>query len=151
MFPTGSVVLNVNYQTGNHLRLGLGVDGFYDGVYNGDTHFKRTYLLTDELENKFRVGVSLQPELIFGRIQAGIHLGLYVYNPLKNLEPYDDAKNGLLSKPLIYNYNIEEEDGWFYTRASFKYAITKHWFLSLGLKTHLQKAEFIEWGTGFRL
>ena len=43
--------------------------------------------ITDELENKFRVGVSLQPELIFGRIQAGIHLGLYVYNPLKNLEP----------------------------------------------------------------
>ena len=31
------------------------------------------------------------------------------------------------------------------------YAITKHWFLSLGLKTHMQKAEFIEWGTGFRL
>lgn len=151
MFPTGSVALNVHYQTGNHVRLGLGVDGFYDGVYNGDTHFKRTYLLTDELKNKFRVGVSLQPELVFGRIQAGIHLGLYVFNPLKNLEPYEDAKNGLLSKPLIYKYNIEEEDGWFYTRASFKYALTKHWFLSLGLKTHMQKAEFIEWGTGFRL
>lgn len=151
MFPTGSVALNLNYQTGNHLRLALGVDGFYDGVYNGNTHFKRTYLLTDELKNKFRVGVSLQPELVFGRIQAGMHFGLYLYNPLKNLEPYNDAKNGLLSKPLIYKYNIEKEDGWFYTRASLKYAITKHWFLSLGLKTHLQKAEFIEWGTGFRL
>ncbi|MBN2764845.1 MAG: acyloxyacyl hydrolase [Paludibacteraceae bacterium] len=151
MFPAGSVVLNMNYQTGNHIRIGVGVDAFYDGVYNGDTHFKRTYLFADELKNKFRVGVSLQPELVFGRVQAGIHLGMYLYNPLRNLEPYEDAKNGLLNKPLIYKYNIEAEDGWFYTRASFKYAITKHWFLSLGLKTHLQKAEFIEWGTGFRL
>ena len=69
----------------------------------------------------------------------------------KNLEPYLDAQNGLLNKPLIYAYNIEKEDGWLYTRASLKYSITKHLFLSLGLKTHLQKAEFIEWGMGVRL
>jgi hypothetical protein len=103
------------------------------------------------LKNKLRVGVSFQPELVFGRLQAGIHFGIYVYNPLKNLEPYTDAENGLLTKPLIYKYNIDEEDGWFYTRAALKYSITKNVFLSLGLKTHLQKAEFIEWGIGWRL
>jgi len=51
---------------------------------------------------------------------------------------------------MIYPYNIEEEDGWFYTRASLQYAFTNHLFLSIGLKTHLQKAEFIEWGIGYR-
>jgi len=75
---------------------------------------------------------------------------LYLYDPLKNLSPYNDAKNGQLNKPLIYPYNINTEDGWFYTRASFKYALTNHVFISLGLKTHLQKAEFIEWGLGYK-
>jgi hypothetical protein len=51
---------------------------------------------------------------------------------------------------MLYKYDIEKEDGWFYTRASLQYAISKHLFISLGLKTHLQKAEFIEWGLGYR-
>jgi hypothetical protein len=79
---------------------------------------------------------------------------LYLYDPLKNLEPYDVVKsNGgtPLNKGIIYPYNIDQEDGWLYTRASLKYMLTNHIMLSLGLKTHLQKAEFIEWGLGYRL
>lgn len=155
MYPTGSLVLGIYRQIGNNVRLGLGVDGFYDGVYDGTTKFKRTYLTTNEFENKVRVGVSLQPELVFGKLTAGFHLGLYLYNPLKNLEPVTLTRTGVMiepveDKPLIYAYDIEKEDGWFYTRASLKYAFTKHVFASLGLKTHLQKAEFIEWGLGYR-
>lgn len=150
MFPTGSLVLAVYRQLGNNLRLGVGVDGFYDGVYNGDTQFQRTFLTTNKLKNKIRMGVSLQPELVFGKLTAGMHVGLYIYNPLRNLEPYADAQNGPLNKSLIYKYDIEKEDGWLYTRASVKYAFTNHFFASLGLKTHLQKAEFIEWGLGYR-
>lgn len=151
MFPTGSLVLGLFRQMGNNFRLGAGIDGFYDGVYDGNTRFKRTFLTDDDIKNKIRLGVSLQPELVFGRLSAGIHFGLYLYNPLKNLEPYADAQNSVLNKPLIYSYNIDDEDGWFYTRAAMKYTLTKHLFLSLGLKTHLQKAEFIEWGLGCRL
>lgn len=150
MYPTGSLVLGIYRQIGNNVRLGLGVDGFYDGVYDGTTKFRRTYLTTNEFKNKIRVGVSLQPELVFGKLTAGFHLGLYLYNPLRNLEPYAEARVSTLNKPLIYGYDIEKEDGWFYTRASLKYAFTKHVFASLGLKTHLQKAEFIEWGLGYR-
>lgn len=150
MYPTGSLVFAAYRQTGNLFRLGLGVDAFYDGVYNGKTQFKRTYLTTDELKNKIRIGISFQPEMVFGRFSAGIHFGLYLYNPLKNIEPYTDASEGVLNKPLIYAYNIEEEDGWFYTRAALKYSFSKHIFASIGLKTHLQKAEFIEWGLGYR-
>lgn len=150
MFPTGSLVLSAYRQLGNNLRLGVGIDGFYDGVYDGNTQFKRTYLTSNELKNKIRVGISLQPEFIFGKLTAGMHFGLYLYNPLRNMEPYADAMAETLNKPLIYSYNIEKEDGWLYTRASLKYAFTNHLFISLGLKTHLQKAEFIEWGLGYR-
>jgi len=160
MFPTGSLVVSLFRQIGNNLRLGLAVDNFYDGVYGSvfiarnnplnTTKYGFTYITEDKLANKFRVGVSLQPELVFGKITAGIHFGMYLYNPIKNLEPYSEASVTTLNKPLIYSYNIEEESGWFYTRASLKYAFSKHLFASLGLKTHLQKAEFIEWGMGYR-
>lgn len=150
-YPTGSFVMAVYRPLGNAIRLGVGVEGFYDGVYDGTTKFERTYLTQDKLENKFRVGLSLRPELMFGRFTAGIHAGIYVHNPLKNLEPYTDAKIAILNKPMIYPYDIEKEDGWFYTRASLQYSVTENLFLSLGLKTHLQKAEFIEWGLGYKL
>ncbi len=76
-------MLSVYRQLGNNLRLGVGLDGFYDGVYDGNTHFKRTDLKTNEFKNKLRGGISLQPELVFGKMTAGIHFRLYLYNPLK--------------------------------------------------------------------
>jgi len=152
-FPIASIALGTYRPITNYYRMGLGIDAFYDGVYNGDTKFGRTNLFSDDFKNKVRIGVSWQHELMLGRLTAGIHFGLYLYNPLKNLEPYDNKEeviNPTPNKPLIYKYNINNEDGWLYTRASMKYALNEHVFISLGLKTHLQKAEFIEWGLGYR-
>lgn len=149
-FPTGSFVISAYKPLGNAFRLGLGVEGFYDGVYDGTTKFQRTYLTENKLKNKLRLGLALRPELVFGRFTAGIHAGVYLFNPLKNLEPYDQAKSGVLNKPLFYKYNIEEEDGWLYTRAALQYRLVGDFFLSIGLKTHLHKAEFIEWGLGYK-
>lgn len=150
-FPIASIRMGVYRPLTNYYRMGLGIDAFYDGAFNGVSQFERTYITSDELKNKIRVGVSWQHEILLGRLIAGIDFGLYIYDPLKNLSPYKDAKNGNLNKPLIYPYNIDTEDGWFYTRMTIKYALNKHYFISLGLKTHLQKAEFIEWGIGYRL
>lgn len=148
-FPIASIAFGAYRPITNTYRMGLGIDAFYDGAYNGKTQFERTYITSDELKNKIRVGVSWQHEILLGRLIAGFDFGLYLYDPLKNLSPYDEAKGVKLSKPLIYSYNINSEDGWFYTRAALKYALNEHYFLSLGLKTHLQKAEFIEWGLGY--
>jgi hypothetical protein len=149
-FPIGTLMLGVYRPLTNFYQMGFAVDGFYDGAYDGNTLFQRTYLTTNELKNKIRVGVSWQHEILLGRFTAGFDFGLYLYDPLKNLEPYDVAKTTAQNKSLIYPYDIELEDGWFYTRAVAKYAITNHLFISIGLKTHLQKAEFIEWGLGYK-
>jgi len=149
-YPIASLIFGVYRPITNFYRMGLGIDAFYDGAYNGKTQFERTCITTDELKNKIRAGVSWQHEILLGRLIAGFDFGLYLYDPLKNLEPYNDAKSRKLNKSLIYSYNIDNEDGWLYTRASLKYALSKHYFLSLGLKTHLQKAEFVEWGLGYR-
>jgi hypothetical protein len=106
--------------------------------------------MTNELKNKLRVGTSWHHELLLGRLTAGFDFGIYLYDPLKNMSPYADATSGSLNKPLIYSYDINKEDGWFYSRATLKYTLDNHLFISLGLKTHLQKAEFIEWGLGYR-
>jgi len=161
MFPTGSLVIAVNRILTNQFRLGIGLDAFYNGAFasvnsavnpaDNVSKAKFTYLTEDKMLNRFRGGISLQPELMFGRMICGMHFGLYLFNPIRNLEPYADAVAGTLNKPLIYPYDIEKENGWLYTRASFKYLINKHLFINIGLKTHLHKAEFIEWGLGYRL
>ena len=162
MYGIASAAFSVHYPLARIFRLGIGADAFYDGVFgavNADyatgnepvTNYARTYITSSELKNQFRVGVSLQPELIFGRLIAGVHLGVYLYDPIKNLEPFADAKNGTVKKGIFYKYDINKEDGWFYTRLGLKYLITDYFYVAVGLKTHLQKAEFIEWGVGVRL
>lgn len=160
-FAIGSLALSIHKPLKNWYRMGCGIDAFYDGVFGAvnrannptenTTEYERTYITSDQFSNKIRVGTSWQHELIMGRLTAGFHFGLYLYNPIKNLEPFVDVQNGTLEKKgLIYNYSINDEDGWFYTRASAKYSITQNIFVAVGLKTHLQKAEFIEWGLGYR-
>ena len=149
-YPIASLVLSAYRPITNYYRMGAGVDVFYDGVYDGTSLYKRTYITTNELRNKLRVGTSWHHEMLLGRLTAGFDFGIYLYDPLKNTSPYVDASNGSLNKPLIYPYDINKEDGWFYSRATMKYALNNHLFISLGLKTHLQKAEFIEWGLGYR-
>ena len=155
-YPIASLTLGVYRPLSNIYRMGLGLDAFYDGVYGyvnaprKPNLYVRTYIDSDKFKNKIRAGVSWHNELIMGRLIAGLHLGLYLYDPIKNLEPYTEAEKGTVRKPLIYGYDIDKEDGWLYTRVVGRYAITNHFFASIALKTHLQKAEFIEWGLGFR-
>jgi len=149
-YPIASLSLALYRPLSNFYRMGIGVDGFYDGVYNGKTQLERTYITSDELKNKIRIGASWQHEILFGHLTAGFGFGLYLYDPLKNLSPYNRAKKEAVHKPLIYKYNIEDEDGWFYSRAVLKYSLSQHYFLSVALKNHLKKAEFIEWGIGYK-
>ena len=150
-YPIGSLAVGLYRPITNYYRMGVGMDAFYDGVYDGTSLYNRVYINSNKLATKLRAGISWQHEVLLGRLSAGIDLGIYLYDPLKNLSPYTDAKNGTVNKPIIYPYDINKEDGWFYTRATMKYSLTNHLFISLGLKTHLQKAEFIEWGMGVKL
>lgn len=159
-YPIVSVSLAAYRPMANWYRMGLGVDLFYDGVFGAvnttaagneiDTYFQRTYIEEKNISNQMRAGVSWHHELILGRLTAGFHFGLYLYDPIKNLEPFSEAKEGNVKKGLIYGYDIDKEDGWLYTKALVKYRISNHVFATIGLKTHLQKAEFIEWGIGYR-
>jgi len=152
-------------------RIGAGVDAFYDGYYaavNDEfadlnpegtpvTYFGKTYLKESKLENCFRVGISLQPEFIIGRLTAGLHVGFYVFDPIKNLEPYTEAKAAddagkPLDRGIFYGYDFTKasnyQDGWCYMQFVIKYHVLDRLFVQLGLKTHGVRAEFIDAGLG---
>lgn len=163
-FGCASINLGGYYRTCNQHRIGIGVDLFYDGAYvptarfdpntstyvddNTYTSFGRTFITEDKIENKLRCGINIANDLIIGKFLIGFQAGIYLYDPIKNCEPYDDAKEGKVNKGLIYGYNIQKEDGWNYFRISAKYYITKHLLANISIKTHLQKVEFVEFGIG---
>ena len=161
-------------------RIGAGVDAFYDGYYGAVndefaaanpgapiTYFGKTYLAQRDIKNCFRVGISLQPEFIIGKLTAGLHVGFYVFDPIKNLEPYSTITNPKdpkydpnalhpgdepFNRGIFYAYDFSKasnyQDGWCYMQFVLKYHVLDHLFVQLGLKTHGARAEFIDAGVG---
>lgn len=150
-------------------RIGAGIDAFYDGYYSAVndeyaaenpgapvTYFDKTYLRTSDVKNCFRVGISIQPEFIIGHLTAGIHVGFYVFDPIKNLEYKEDILTKNEGKPynlgVFYPYDLmqasNKKDGWCYMQFVLKYHVLDNLFVQLGLKTHGVRAEFIDAGLG---
>ena len=149
-------------------RIGVGIDAYYDGAYSAVyykyaadgsnvpvTYFEKTYLTESKLLNCFRVGFSLQPEMVLGRFSFGYHVGFYLFDPVKNLEPFDEAASSKLNRGIFYKYDPTRastyQDGWFYQDVRLKYLCTDHLLVHIGLKLHIMKAEFIDAGIGVRL
>lgn len=155
-FGVATISVSAHWIPISIFRIGGGVDVFYDGAYAyTDSHFKKTYIAESKVSNCFRVGVSLQPEMVLGRFSFGYHLGVYLFDPVKNMEPYDEAAAGGLHRGLFYGYDMSKastkQDGWFYQKVQLKYLVSNHIFVHLGLKVHIMKAEFIDLGVGVRI
>ena len=144
-------------------RLGGGVDVFYDGAYaERDTYYKKTYLGGATQADCWRVGVSVQPEFVIGQFTAGIHFGVYLYDPIKNreVESGSEAHNSLwekgelLDKGVFYAYDLLNAgsagypDGWLYTQIVLRYHLPYHLFVQASMKAHLTKVEFVSAGLG---
>lgn len=169
-FGVGSFTIAAHWIPISIFRLGAGFDLFYDGAYRSVcdqfhkegssapvTYYGKTYLSESKVENCFRLGFSLQPEMVLGNFTFGYHIGFYIYDPIKNLEPFDEvAKNGgPLNRGVFYKYSLKDvsngQDGWFYQKLQLKYHCTKYLYVQLGLKLHIMKAEFIDAGLGVRI
>ncbi len=181
-FGAATVKLAAYWVPVSIFRLGAGIDAFYDGYYRSVsnsipgakeafpdapvTYFGKTYLKESNIANCFRAGVSIQPEFIIGRLTAGLHVGVYLYDPVKNLEPFigkkswdkgqgakemDDAGTPL-NRGIFYQYDLTDasnyQDGWCYMQFILKYHVLDRLFVQLGLKTHGARAEFIDAGLG---
>ena len=169
-FGTASLNLEGYYHTCRQHRIGLGLDLFYDGAYaqtvaqdasgkyywtDENTYFGRTFTPNNNFENKLRLGLNIANELTIGKVGVFFHFGIYLYDPVKDMEPGGDILAALnkgetpKKKGFIYPYNIDKEDGWNYFRIGVKYHITNSFLVNLSFKTHLQKVEFFELGLGY--
>ena len=145
----------------NFYALGGGIDVFYDGVFvqqgtRGDekytqhTYYGRYFIPNENFENKMRCGLSIANYFIIGRVTAELDWGLYLYDGVRNANPKPHERYGY-NRPMFYSYNIDEEDGWNYFRLAMKIHIWEGLTANVAVKTHLQKAEFIEFGLGYQI
>ena len=158
-FMVGSMHASAYWHAHKIFRLGGGVDVFYDGAYiQRETHFGKTNLDLAQPGDCWRVGVSVQPEFVVGNFTAGLHVGAYMYDPVKALEPQwreDGLPTERLDKPVFYAYDLLNAgsagypDGWLYTEVVLRYHLPWHMFVQAMMKSHLTKVEFISLGLGF--
>ena len=169
-FGTASLNLEGYYHTCRQHRIGVGLDLFYDGAYaqtvaqdasgkyywtDENTYFGRTFTPNNNFENKLRLGLNIANELTIGKFGIFAHFGIYLYDPVKNMEPGGEILESLnkgetlKKKGVFYPYDINKEDGWNYFRIGVKYHFTEHFLVNLSFKTHLQKVEFFELGLGY--
>lgn len=158
-FVVGSMHASAYWHAHPIFRLGGGVDVFYDGAYiQRETRFIKTNLDLAQPGDCWRVGVSVQPEFVVGNFTAGLHVGAYMYDPVKALEPQwreDGLPTERLDKPVFYAYDLLNAgsagypDGWLYTEVVLRYHLPWHMFVQAMMKSHLTKVEFISLGLGF--
>lgn len=158
-FMVGSMHASAYWHAHKIFRLGGGVDVFYDGAYiQRETHFGKTNLDLAQPGDCWRVGVSVQPEFVVGNFTAGLHVGAYMYDPVKALEPQwreDGLPTERLDKPVFYAYDLLNAgsagypDGWLYTEVVLRYHLPWHMFVQAMMKSHLTKVEFVSLGLGF--
>ena len=140
-------------------RLGGGLDVFYDGAYiQRETRFGKTNLAAARNADCWRLGLSVQPEFVVGKFTAGFHVGFYLLDPVKELEPAAEAKESptgrLTDKGLFYSYDLlnagspRYPDGWLYTQIVLRYRLPHHLFIQANMKAHLTKVEFVSLGIG---
>lgn len=163
----GSMHLGALYTACNWYGVGLGVDAFYDGVFNTQgftqdmtmaefdsqtryTKFNRYLIKEDNIANKFRVGVAVNNEFRIGRVALLFDWGVYVYDPIRNAYSHEHPKYGT-HRPMFYTYDIDKEDGWNYFRLGIRARVWDNLYLQAAVKTHLQKAEMLEFGIGYQL
>ena len=110
--------------------------------------------------------LSIKRKLIFG------HDLFLDYSNLRSLKRVDEApgkdyeinKNGVFVGQEIcfskltflmdlgaYYHTLYKDDGYIYSRFGLRYCLTKNLLVSLALKTHYAKADFVGWGIGYKI
>lgn len=164
-YLVGSLHLGATYNINNWYSLGGGVDAFYDGAFvqqgitsdmtaeekvaqRQNTTYNRYLFTVDKFSNKVRVGISINNEFKVGRVTALLDWGVYVYDPVRCVYGLQaDVEN----RSMFYLYDVDLEDGWNYFRLGLRCRVWDNLFVQASLKTHLQKAEMIEWGIGYKI
>lgn len=85
--------------------------------------------------------LDLAPKHDFQAYKAGIFIGHQI----------DFSKIAFVTELGYYYHTLYKSDGSLYTRLGLRYSFSDRLFANLCLKTHYAKADFVEWGIGYRI
>ncbi|MBL4559506.1 MAG: acyloxyacyl hydrolase [Labilibaculum sp.] len=117
--------LSGNYSLGINpkQKLGFGIDLFYNKAANRG---KWDFEPETSFKNRFSQAIFISHDLVIDKFSIIANIGVYTYY---KTEP---------EKPV-------------YTRLGIRYRFNEHLITSLSLKAHMGKADYIEWGIGYRI
>lgn len=123
VFPVGGFSFQRRWNTRESGGWLASLDFYYNGAM-------RAELLRDgdtALANTFlgQVGASGAYEVRMGKLRIPIFLGFYVWDPYR--------RNGIVYQGL-----------------GFRYELSKSWEVALLLKSHMARAEYLQWGLAYR-
>jgi hypothetical protein len=108
----------------NRSKIGLGLDFFYITANLQTLKADTTFNQKNKLQI-IRPGINISYEFMFSKLSLIIQMGRYIY-----------AR--------------DNSDGYYYNRLALRYSISKKIFINVSLKTHFAKADFVEWGVGYK-
>jgi len=104
-------------------RFGLGVNYAYDRSLSSEVANAPTYTF-DKSKSHSQVGIIAFYEHKIGRLSIPLQFGVYVYN----------------------KYPISS----FYQNIGVRYRFANRWIAALQLKAHMGKADYFQWGIGYK-
>jgi hypothetical protein len=117
--------LSCNYGIGINAkqRLGLGVDFFYDESKNKENTDSND---NTNFEDQFSQAITFTHDFVIQRFSIIANIGVYTWYRTKPERPI-------------------------YSRVGLRYQISDHIIGNISLKAHVGRADFIEWGIGYKI
>jgi len=122
-FFAGTISCDALYTLGHKSRAGVGLDLFWDET--DIKYFNDHEMYYSGKLSALKTGLSLVHELRLSKLSFLQYMGLYIH-----------AKN--------------KTGGPFYHRLALRYFVYNGFYANLSLKTHWGKADYTEWGIGYR-
>ena len=134
------------------------VDVFFNDAISKNTR-RNLYSKHEDINytfsDKLRVGVAINNEFKFGMLTTIFDWGVYLYNPSRNYyHDYvrDYCQDGLKKRPLFYKSSGPgNEEAFHYFRFGVKFQVWDNIYLQATCKTHMQIAEFVEFGINYQI
>jgi hypothetical protein len=123
-YGVGSISLEYSKAFRTLLRLGISFDYMYDGSTFG--YFREESVQYDSRLKASKLGLTIMGEMALNRLSAFANFGTY-----------------------LYNYNTKDDP--VYQRIGLRYRFNRFLYTQVALKTHLNVADYLEWGIIIRL
>jgi hypothetical protein len=119
-----SLSYNLERYLNQKRKIGLGADFFYDGSIS-EALVNNEGSPEKDFDKLIRIGLHASYAIQYKKIMMGVQIGTYLYSKYADISSV-------------------------YSRITIQYIFTTNIIGSVGIKSHLGKADFIEWGLGYR-